>query len=166
MDKFRTRGEMLLKLASEKKNKGWGKYPADSYLNKKDDGDDADDVFQKSGEIITPLEKEIIMEDQDCENNELGVLNVYVSDILDNYDNVPVPVTIGNPVSVPVSIHVARRRRKSNPNEWKQNEAIKQRSLGKLLFGGKVNRWSLDNSRKTCPRNGEIMHETNMQKVE
>ena len=138
MDKFRTRGEMLVKLALEKKYIGWGENPANSYVNKKDDGDDADDVFQKTGEIITPLEKEIIMEDQDCENNELGVLNVYVSDILDNYDNVPVPVNIGNPISLPVSIHVAKRRRKSTTIEWKQNESIKQRSLGKAYSGKKL----------------------------
>ena len=70
---FIVRKSRWISFVLEQKNKCWGKYPTDSYVSKNDDSDDADDVFQKTGEIITPLEKEIIMEDQDCENNELGV---------------------------------------------------------------------------------------------
>ena len=64
------------------------------------------------------------------------MLNEYVSDILVNYNNVSVPVPVPVPVSVPVP--VAKRWRKLTPNEWKQNEAIKQRTLGKAYSGKRL----------------------------
>ena len=138
MHKFHTRGEMLVMLALEKKSQRWGNYPAHSYVD----------------EIHTPTRKEIINEDRERENNESDVLNEYVSDILVNYNDVSVPIP------------VAKRRRKSTPNEWKRNEAIKQRTLSKAYSGKRLIGGIWTTVGRPAREMGEFKHERHMQKLE